>query len=247
MYSLRKQYSKGTAMNLIAKLLMNSLYGKFGMKTEMTKVEVINNNPEILNKYLDKIGTNIVDIIHSDDKIILIYTLNKLSFKEADNHLEHDAVFHTLDVNIAIASAISAYARIKMSYFKNNPEFNLYNSDTDNIVIDKELPAHLVGNELGQLKLEHKITKAVFLAPKVYGIIEETGNEIIKAKGLVKNVIKTINITDLERLLVKDSVKLLKQDKTQKSLFKSNISMLNTAFTLKQLKTKENYFMKTVY
>lgn len=32
LYNLRLQYSKGTPMNLIAKLLMNSLYGKFGMK-----------------------------------------------------------------------------------------------------------------------------------------------------------------------------------------------------------------------
>jgi hypothetical protein len=29
-------------MNLIAKLLMNSLYGKFGMKTDITEVIVIN-------------------------------------------------------------------------------------------------------------------------------------------------------------------------------------------------------------
>jgi hypothetical protein len=31
-------------MNLIAKLLMNSLYGKFGMKSETTKVEILENN-----------------------------------------------------------------------------------------------------------------------------------------------------------------------------------------------------------
>ena len=32
MYILRKEYKKSHPMNLIAKLLMNSLYGKFGMK-----------------------------------------------------------------------------------------------------------------------------------------------------------------------------------------------------------------------
>lgn len=89
-------------------------------------------------------------------------------------------MFHALDVNIAIASAITAYARIKMSIFKNNPNFKLYNSDTDNIVINKPLPEELVGKELGLMKLEHVIKKAVFLAPKVYGIIEENGNEIKK-------------------------------------------------------------------
>lgn len=36
MYNLRLQYDKGHPLNLIAKLLMNSLYGKFGMKLENT-------------------------------------------------------------------------------------------------------------------------------------------------------------------------------------------------------------------
>jgi hypothetical protein len=36
MYNLRLEYDKSHPMNLIAKLLMNSLYGKFGMKTERT-------------------------------------------------------------------------------------------------------------------------------------------------------------------------------------------------------------------
>ena len=33
MYKLRLEYSKSDPMNLIAKLLMNSLYGRFGMDT----------------------------------------------------------------------------------------------------------------------------------------------------------------------------------------------------------------------
>jgi len=184
MYNLRLQYPKGDAFNLIAKLLMNSLYGKFGMKTEITKVEILDNNPETVNKYLNKINTDISDIIHLDNKIILIYFINKFTPSDI-NEVFHDDVFHALDVNIAIASAITAIARIKMSSFKNNPLFKLYNSDTDNIVINKQLPEELVGKELGQLKLEHVITKAVFLAPKVYGLVDIDGNEIIKVKGMI--------------------------------------------------------------
>ena len=44
MYELRLQYLKGDAMNLTAKLLMNSLYGKFGMKSETTKIEILDNS-----------------------------------------------------------------------------------------------------------------------------------------------------------------------------------------------------------
>ena len=137
-----------------------------------------------------------------------------------------------------ISSAISAYARIHMSFFKNNPEFKLYYSDTDSAVIDKPLPDNMVGSELGQMKLEHTITKAVFLAPKVYGIIDTEGNEIIKAKGLTKDNIKSIKIADLEQLLNLDASKLFSQNKQYKSLFKSNISVLNTIYTLKATSNK---------
>ena len=199
LYFLRLQYPKGDAMNLIAKLLMNSLYGKFGMNTEITKVEILDNTSDKINTYLDKFNTNIVDIVYLEDKIILIYNINKFTPSDENKTLFHDhKVFHAMDVNIAIASAITAYARIKMSQFKNNSNFKSYNSDTDNIVINKPLPEHMIGKELGQMKLEHTIKKAVFLAPKVYGLVEENGNEIIKAKGLIKNTIKNIKVADLE-------------------------------------------------
>jgi len=241
LYNIRLQYPKGDAMNLTAKLLMNSLYGKFGMKTEYTKIEVLENNQQLLNKYIDKFGTDINDIIHLDDKIILVLKINKFKpsdIKEALPRSDSDNFSHQVDVNVAIASAITAYARIKMSTFKNNPDFTLYNSDTDNIVINKQLPEHLIGKELGQMKLEHIIKKAVFLAPKVYGLIEDNGNEIIKAKGLTKDSIKSIKVTDLELLLKKDSSRLFTQDKSFKNLFNSNISVLNTAYTLKSTSSK---------
>jgi hypothetical protein len=43
----------------------------------------------------------------------------------------------------------------------------------------------MVGKELGQVKLEHLISKAVFLAPKVYGLIDVNGDEVIKIKGVL--------------------------------------------------------------
>jgi hypothetical protein len=51
-----------------------------------------------------------------------------------------------ININIAIASAVTAYGRIHMSQFK-DPKFmskydyNLYYSDTDSIYIDRPLPA----------------------------------------------------------------------------------------------------------
>ena len=242
MYDLRLQYEKGDAMNLSAKLLMNSLYGKFGMNSETTKIEVFeNNNFNEINKYLDKFNTNILDLVYLENHIVIITRTNSF-IPSAENNLfgPLDSI-HQLDINVAIASAITAYARIHMSQFKNNPNFNLYYSDTDSIVIDTQLSDDMVGKELGQMKLEYVLTKGLFLAPKVYGLVTQEGQEIIKAKGLPKNTIKDLKVSDLELLLRKDSLKLFTVDKGYKSLFNSDISVLNTVYTLKTTSNKRQH------
>jgi DNA polymerase type B, organellar and viral len=163
LYNLRQEYVKGHAMNLIAKLLMNSLYGKFGMKLESTEIMMYDSTNEEtvqeLHEYVDLFGEKIENILKLDNYYIFIRKIMLVL-----NYNEELDMYHGLDVNIAIASAITAGARIHMSTFKNNPNFNLYYSDTDNAVIDQELPEHMVGKDLGQMKLEHIINKAVFLA-----------------------------------------------------------------------------------
>jgi hypothetical protein len=110
----------------------------------------------------------------------------------------------THNVSIGIASAITAYARIHMSQFKNNPDFNLFYSDTDSIYIDKPLPKDLVNSKiLGKMKLENILDKAIFLAPKLYYLEIEDGKVIYKVKGLSHDVKLTID--DFENLLFKDT------------------------------------------
>jgi len=207
MYNLRLQYSKGHAMNLIAKLLLNSLYGKFGMRQEITRVDIFDTTNEessnTLRSLMSVAGETIHDFIKIDHKNVIVVrdTIVSLQYDH-----EHD-FYHGLDVNIAIASAITAGARVYMSFFKINPKYSLYYSDTDSVVIDQTLPTELVGEGLGLLKLENTIRKAVFLAPKVYGLISEEGVEIIKVKGVTPEAASTIHISDLEQLLIKDSTK----------------------------------------
>jgi hypothetical protein len=222
-------------MNLIAKLLMNSLYGKFGMKVEKTLVEIFNLNLDsdrlALRKLLDSAGPSIQDHIELDDNKYL-FVRNTLS-----NLFENEEQYHGADVNIAIASTITAAARVHMSQFKNNPNFNLYYSDTDSIVIDQPLSNKFIGKELGQLKLEHTISKGVFIAPKVYGLVDINGDETIKVKGLT-NVNSKLNVSDLEYLLIEDSAKVFNQQKWYKSLIKGEITISDVVYNLKVTSNK---------
>jgi hypothetical protein len=218
-------------MNQIAKLLQNSLYGKLGMKDEITIMEILDNiTPEdkaLLASTLDLYGTSFTDILNLDSHTLIIRK------DQADlTYNEKEEIYlpggRGTEVNVAIASAITAEARIHMSIFKNNPEFKNYYSDTDSIVTNKPLPDSMVGNALGQVKLEYVITKAVFLAPKVYAFITvpggSEGKEIIKVKGLTNEVISKLNFSDLEALLIQDSSREFNQEKWFKSVINGQIT-----------------------
>jgi len=239
MYNLRLQYPKGDAMNLIAKLLMNSLYGKFAMKLERTEVDIFNCSTDEgkanFKERLDVFGESVQEYLQIDNNFIIVRDTY------ADVKYDEDKdLYHGMDINIAIGSAITGGARVHMSIFKNNPDFNLYYSDTDSGVTDKHLPAHLIGDGLGQLKFEHVINRAVFLAPKVYGLVDVDGNEIIKAKGITQDVMEGITFNDLEQLLIKNSKKEFNQDKWFKKVFEGEITVNDVIYTLKTTANKRS-------
>ena len=241
MYNLRLQYEKGHPLNLIAKLLMNSLYGKFGMKNQTTIVDIFNTNDTVennlFNEMLDVFGENINQCIPLDNYIVTVRDSLISLFSNPENGDEIDN-YHGLDINIALAAAITSGGRMWMSLLKNNPLFNLYYSDTDSAVTDKPLPAHMVGLKLGQFKLEHIIDRAVFIAPKVYGLITSEGEEIIKIKGLSKELLPNIHIQDLENLLFINSTLELNQEKWFKEVIEGDINISEIAYTLKTTSNK---------
>jgi hypothetical protein len=239
MYNLRMNYLKGNPMNLIAKLLMNSLYGKFGMKLETTIMDIFDISSEtekaIFKDLLDVYGETIKDYVEIDNHVLSIRE-SLINYK----YNEDEDLFHGFDINIAIASAVTAGARMWMSVYKNNPLYTLYYSDTDNLVVDRPLPSFMVGKELGQFKLEYIIKRAVFLAPKVYSLITTDNEEIIKVKGVKSELLQDIHIHDLENLLIKDSSKVLTQEKWFKKVLNGDITVNEIAYALKVTSNKRS-------
>lgn len=117
MYKIKLTYPKGDPMNYIAKLFINSLYGNFGMKSELTKIDFYsyktNDDKAYLRKLLDLWGNTIHDFIIFENKVMII----RDNGNKSDEDIEP---YHGMEVNIAIASTITASARVHMSVFKNN-------------------------------------------------------------------------------------------------------------------------------
>ena len=236
LYRIRTNYSKSDPMNFIAKIIFsclseatskgNSLYGRFGMDDNFINTTIV--SKEDYSNFESINPENILDVQLLGDN----YLVSCRDDKQGLNTIL-DNGFEKHNINISIASAITSYARIHMSQFKNNPDYNLYYSDTDSIYIDKELNDSLVNNKiLGHMKLEAIIDKAIFIAPKVYGYLTE-GKTIIKVKGLSTESINCINLEDLTSLLT-DKVKLsFQNEKWYKDITTATINIKDQIYSLR--------------
>lgn len=224
-YEMKRQNSKDSAYFIIAKLILNSLYGRLGMNPEQEKHRIIDNSESFYynNNY------TVTDNISLDcgKELISYLDINK----------EIDDKKGSMNISIPIAAAVTAYARLYMFKFKNFKNTCIFYTDTDSITINKKLDDSLVGDELGQMKLEYFASKAVYLAPKVYYAITNTGT-ICKIKGFNSSIIKkmdkdkTLNFKDFEELLYKENKLYLNQEKWYKNISEGNISIKKEIYTL---------------
>jgi hypothetical protein len=132
-----KSESKGID-RAIAKLLLNNLYGFFGRSYRLIKTMKINNND--LNEFLAESSDTIINIETFDN-----YSLIKLIDLNDPYQIKS---------NVAISSAITAWARIIMHPYLMLP-YVIY-SDTDSVFSTKSLDSKLIGKEIGKFKDEMK-------------------------------------------------------------------------------------------
>jgi hypothetical protein len=238
LYNLRLQYDKSNPMNYTAKLLLNSLYGRFGMDDIFNRLAIVHQKE--LKEIEQNFNITSVTFLSNTSKKGDQYLV---SFNDPEDRIitKMDGYNETHNVNIAIASAVTAYARIHMSQFKNNPSLpNLYYTDTDSAFFDGPIPDSFISStKLGAFKLEGVYDQAIFLAPKVYAL-KNNQESIIKIKGVSKEAIQNNNITleSLEALLIKDSNIQINQNKWFRYLDKGTINILDQTYDLKVTSNK---------
>lgn len=177
------------------KLILLSLYGRFGLRPDASITKVTNYKD--LKFYLTffKIE-NVVKI--SEAHFFLTYKrviqpmvdLKKESNKDLFFQLEQEKKRNFVrqrfsNTAVHLAAAITAYSRIYMYPFIQD-ESVLY-TDTDSIITSKPLdPLHVSSTDLGKLKLEAQKAKYVGIAPKLYALRYLDGTEKVVKCGLGK-------------------------------------------------------------
>jgi hypothetical protein len=91
-----------------------------------------------------------------------------------------------LSINVAIAAAITAYARVYMCAHRLRSVY----TDTDSVVLHGEVESQMVSNvEIGRFKHEYTIKKAVFPAAKTYGFVTANGDVKVVTAGIEKGLV----------------------------------------------------------
>ena len=208
LYHVKCSTPRDDPMYGISKLLLNSLYGRFGLNPSLPDTIFVKADQIV------KLAKLNIEIDFGNYKLASSFGMLPLSIAG--------------ESNVGIAAAVTAYARIHMSQFKNNPNFNLYYSDTDSIYIDKELDNSFISETvLGKLKLEKVLSKFVGVGPKFYGGVDAfNGKEFSKVKGFSSS----LTINQLESLLIKGNSLSLDQSKWYRDYKNSNVFIKNTTY-----------------
>jgi hypothetical protein len=140
-------------LRFIAKMHLNQLYGYFGRKLEL--IETIN----IFNKDLiiyvgSRIVKNIIKINDNISTLLLSSNINQELINELNATFDFKLKnpFKLVKTNVAIAAAVTSYARIHMIPYIFLP--GTAYTDTDSILTFDKLPYLLVSKELGLMKDE---------------------------------------------------------------------------------------------
>lgn len=167
------------AMVYVYKLLMNSLYGRFGINPKSTVTEVC--DYERYNHLMKSCSNFIHADMLSERYYIVSYWSNPKEVPDSDWSPPRISA-------IQLAAAVTACARIHMYPYISRPDS--YYTDTDSVVLGSPLPEDEVSStELGKFKYEYFVIEGIFLAPKSYYIKPRDGKMIIKHKGLVKALV----------------------------------------------------------
>lgn len=216
-YDIRLK-NRNTPLEYTTKLILNSLYGRFGMQSESTVTSIFDRDE--IQKMKEKLFLfDLMFIQEVGNKIILkmkstpsLDKLNKAFEEKIIDRSQYNFYMSFVqkksdhsNVAVQIASSITAYARLEMHKYKVLDNYQVYYSDTDSLFLDKPLPANFVSDKLiGKFKLEGEVKEAFFAAPKLYTVTYKNEISITKAKGL-----SSVNI---EESFIKDIIFKEKKD-----------------------------------
>ncbi|CAB3995104.1 DNA polymerase [Paramuricea clavata] len=169
------EYNPG--LRALAKLMLNSFWGKFAQQPNMVKTEQIK-DPQVFFDYLTSDEIYVLDANLVSDDII------EIRYEYTDNFIKPDA-----KTNVVIAAFTTAYACLKLYGVLDMLHERVMYYDTDSVIFVSKLnePEPPLGNHLGELTDElggEYITVFASGGPKNYCYRTNSGKVETKVRGI---------------------------------------------------------------
>ncbi len=237
---LQAKLNNQNSLQLTYKLLLNSLYGRFGMRDIENKLKIV--NKEEAKILMTK--KNIIFYSELENKVIIRYNnnVNKEIIKSIDiiensNSFVDDIKQRGVISSIPIAAAITSWALINLSKYLNMEDNKLIYCDTDSVTLEKPLDnKYISSTELGKMKLEFILSEGIYISPKFYGLKNETGETVIKTKGIQKG---KVNYQDLENLYNGKDLSV-KTTVFRKKISKGTVNIIEQEYKIKSLSSEND-------
>jgi len=179
-YDIKKRQKNGTPMYLIAKLLLNSLYGKFGQRQDSEMV--------IKDPFPNKKKYAFKDYVDFQTGWVRVSQEGK-----GKHYLPHIAI------HVTALAQLELYKTMKEIYDKG---YHLYYCDTDSITTDyRNLP---VSDRIGDWKLEKRLLSGEFILPKTYHTVNDDHVEEMRVKGYNKTLREKIDKNAFRNAIIDD-------------------------------------------
>ena len=193
---------KNPGLRALAKLMLNSMWGKFGQRLNKTQIQAFD-DPHTFHRFLD---TDTLDVRH-------VSVINEEMVEVYYQHQKED-IRVSPNLNIFVACFTTCHARLKL-YEALEPlgERVLY-FDTDSVIYLEETPTQFkpalgsyLGNFASELDDDEYIQEFVSGGPKNYGYTTNKGKVECKVRGFQLNSEGQTQLNyDVMRQNVKDEI-----------------------------------------
>ena len=178
-YKLKSDSKPQSPSYILAKLMLNSLYGKFAQNQDSEMVVKINNPKDLMEM-------EIVGVVDADHNLFRVKTESKGNFFIPQ-----------------ISIHVTALAQLRLYKFMEDliEKGKLVSyCDTDSLFTNGYLPT---SDKLGDMKREYNFSSGYFLLPKTYCIVKTDGSVKVKAKGFTRDFQKQLTEKSFKKALYK--------------------------------------------
>ena len=177
------EFQENPGMRQITKLMLNNLWGRFGMAENMSNSKFISNFEE-LEGLLEDVTKEIQSVRVITDKVVQVVS----------RAVHKDFLPCSRDTNVFIALFTTAWARIRLYREMAKLGRRVIYCDTDSVIYQESLNPDenlVIGNFLGEMTSELEpddhIVEFVSGGPKNYGYLTKNGKTAVKVKGFTLN------------------------------------------------------------